>query len=195
MKAIIICRCSTDENRQDATLQIKPCTDYCDKQGWDYDVLSYYASASKGIPSELQNVLDLIVQKKYGVVVVYAMDRFSRQTPSLTEKMLNYITDCKCRFISLQENLDSDNPMVWYCFKGLWLYFANLYSVNLSKKVKLGMESQKEKIKKDGYAIQRLTGKKILSVGRPKGSKDKKHRSNKGYINRKYKFKANSRNK
>jgi len=195
MKAIIICRCSTDENRQDVSLQIKPCVEYCNKQGWAYEVMSYYGSGSKGIPQELQNILDLIAQRVYDVVIVYSMDRFSRQTPSLTEKMLNHIIDCKCRFISLQENLDSDNPMMWFCFKGLWLYFANLYSVNLSKKVKLGMQSQKEKIEKEGYAIQRLTGKKIIGIGRPKGSRDKKPRTKKGYYNRVYKFKANSDNK
>ena len=66
--------------------------------------------------------------------------------------------------------------MMWYSMKGLWLYFANLYSVNLSKKVKLGMARAKEKGK---------------PIGRPKGSKDKKARSKKGYFNRKRKFDIN----
>jgi len=180
MKALILCRCSTDETRQDTKLQVEPCITYCEKQGWSYDVVEYYGSASKGIPSELQRVLDLIAQKKYDVLVVYSMDRFSRLKPSITEKMLNHITDCKCRFISLQENLDSDNPMIWYCFKGLWLYFANQYSLNLSEKVKAGMQ----KAKAEGREI-----------GRKKGSKDRKQRSKKGYYNRKYKFKMNSGSK
>jgi hypothetical protein len=80
--------------------------------------------------------------------------------------------------------------MIWYCFKGIWLYFANLYSVNLSKKVRLGMESQKKKIEEDGFAIQRLTGKKIYGLGRPKGSTDKKPRSKKGYYKRVYDFRG-----
>jgi len=33
MKAIILCRCSTDETRQDVELQIKPCVEYATKQG------------------------------------------------------------------------------------------------------------------------------------------------------------------
>jgi len=180
MKAIIISRCSTDESRQDVQLQTEPCVEYCKKQGWDYDVVEYYGSASKGIPQELQNVLDLIAQRKYDILVVYSMDRFSRQHPRITEKMLNHITDCKCRFVSLQENLDSDNPMIWFCFKGIWLYFANQYSLNLSDKVKRGME----KAKREGKPI-----------GRKIGSKDKKPRTKKGYFNRVYKFKANSTNK
>ena len=176
MKAIIITRCSTDETRQSVELQIKPCVEYCTKQGWDYDVVQYYGSASKKIPDKLQQVLDLIAQQKYEVIVVYSMDRFSRLHPRITEKMLNHITESKCRFISILENLDSDNLMMWYAMKGLWIYFANLYSVNLSVKVKEGMARAKEKGK---------------PIGRPKGSKDRKQRTKKGYYNRKYKFSVN----
>lgn len=179
-KAIIICRCSTDETRQSVELQIKPCVEYCQKQNWSYDVVNYYGSASKGIPAELQSVLDLVAQRKYDAIVVYSMDRFSRLKPNITEKMLNHITDCKCRFISILENLDSDNPMIWYCFKGLWLYFANQYSLNLSEKVKQGMKRAKEK---------------GVIIGRPKGSLDKRTRSKKGYYNRKYKFNPKTDNK
>ncbi len=175
MKALIICRCSTDETKQDVSLQVKPCVEYCNKQEWDYDLMDYYGSASKGVPDKLQQALDMVAQRKYEVIIVYSMDRFSRLKPSVTEKMLNHITDCKCRFISILENLDSDNAMIWFTMKGMWIYFANLYSVNLSIKVKAGMKKAKE------------LGKPI---GRPRGSKDKKLRSKKGYYNRKYKFNA-----
>lgn len=177
MKAIIWCRCSTDESRQDVELQIKPCKEYCEKNNWEYDIISDYVSGFKGVSPKLQFILNEIAKGTYQVIVVYSLDRFSRLKPNLTEKMLNHITDCKCRFISLQENLDSDNPMIWYCFKGLWLYFANQYSINLSKKIKAGMEKAKEK---------------GVAVGRPKGSKDKKIRNKKGYYKRVYKFKVDS---
>lgn len=177
MKAVIWCACSTDEKRQDVELQIKPCEDYCKQQGWDYDIVYEYASRFKSIPEKLQHTLNEIAKGTYQVIVVYSMDRFSRQTPSITEKMLNHISDCKCRFISILERLDSDNPMIWYCFKGLWIYFSNQFSLNLSKKIKEGMQ----KAKNEGKPI-----------GRKAGSKDKKPRSKKGYFKRVYKFKGNS---
>jgi len=175
MKAIIWSRCSTDESRQDVELQIKPCEEYCKKNNWDYDIAYEYVSGSKAIPPKLQQVLDLIARREYQIIIVYSMDRFSRLKPSITEKMLNHITDCKCRFISLQENLDSENPMIWYCFKGLWIYFANQYSLNLSTKVKAGMQKAK------------LEGKPI---GRPVGAVDKKKRNKKGYYKRVYPLKV-----
>lgn len=174
MRAIIYSRCSTDETRQDVEVQLKQLREYCINNKWEYDEVSEYGSGFKGVPPKLQRLLNLIAQGVYKVIIVHSLDRFSRLTPSITEKMLNHITDCKCRFISLQENLDSDNPMVWYCFKGIWLYFANQYSVNLSKKVKLGMQRAKEK---------------GTHCGRPKGSKDKKQRTKKGYYKRQYNFK------
>ncbi len=176
MKALIINRCSTDESRQSVNLQTKPCVEYCIKNNWEYDIISYYGSASKRIPDELQKALDLIAQKKYDVLIVYSMDRFSRLHPRITEKMLNHVTECDCRFISILESLDSDNTMMWFAMKGLWMYFANLYSVNLSIKVKEGMA----KAKSEGKPI-----------GRPKGATDRKQRSKKGYYNRKLKFKLN----
>ncbi|MFH1802816.1 MAG: recombinase family protein [archaeon] len=175
-KVIIINRCSTDESRQSVELQTKPCVERCEREGWDYDVVAYYGSASKRIPDKLQEVLDLISQRRYDVLIVYSMDRFSRLHPSITEKMLNHVTDSKCRFISILEGLDSDNTMIWYTMKGLWIYFANLYSANLSIKVKEGMKKAKE------------SGKPI---GRPMGAKDKRQRSKKGYYNRTRKFQLN----
>lgn len=173
MKAIIYARCSTDEKRQDVEVQLKQLRDYCKRQGWDYDEHFEYQSGYKSVPQKLQTILNLIAKGLYDVMVVHSLDRFSRLKPSQTEKMLNHITDCKCRFISLQENLDSDNQMMWFCFKGVWMYFANQYSRKLSEKTKLGMERAREKGKQ---------------IGRPIGSKDKKPRTKKGYYNRKYKF-------
>ena len=176
MKAIIYARCSTDESKQDVEVQLKQLRKYCQDNDWKYDEVFEYSSGSKGIPSKLHNILDLIAQRVYQVIIVHSLDRFSRLTPRATEQMLNHITDCKCRFIAIAHNLDSDNEMTWYAFKGLFAYFSNLYSKQLSEKVKLGMDRAREK---------------GVHVGRPKGSRDKKTRTKKGYYNRKYKFKLN----
>jgi len=169
MRAIIYARCSTDESKQDVEVQLKQLREYCERERWEHDEVWEYASGSKGKQEKLQQVMDLIVQRVYQVIIVHSLDRFSRLHPSITEKMLNDILSCNCRFISIQENLDSNNTMLWYTFKGLWIYFANQYSLNLSKKVKLGMERAKEK---------------GIHIGRPKGSLDKKKRSKKGYFTR-----------
>lgn len=174
MRAIIYARCSTDESKQDVEVQLKQLREYCKNNNWNYDEVFEYASGSKGIPQKLQKVLDLITQRVYQVIIVHSLDRFSRQPPRVTEQLLNHITDCNCRFIAIGHNLDSDNEMTWYAFKGLFSYFSNMYSKQLSEKVKLGMERAREKGK---------------HIGRPRGSLDKKQRSKKGYFKRTHKFK------
>jgi len=166
MRAIIYARCSTDEKKQDVELQLEQLRDYCKRQGWAYDEMSEYSSGSKGIPDKLRKVLNLIRGKVYDVLLVYDLTRFSRLHPSTTNKMLDFIVSNKCRFLSLQDNIDSNDEIKWLVIKPMFQYMAYIYSKNLSEKVKLGMEKAKEK---------------GIHTGRPKGSKDKKQRSKKGY--------------
>jgi DNA invertase Pin-like site-specific DNA recombinase len=175
-RAIIYARCSTGEKKQDVEIQLKELRTYCKRQEWVYDeVQEYHSAYRKGIPPKLNQVLDLIGKGLYDIMIVFNLDRFSRLRPNITEQMLDYIVnDKKCRFIALQNNLDSDNEMMWYVLKGLWSYFSNIYSANLSERTKLGMEKAREKGK---------------ILGRPRGSKDKKRRAKKGYYKRIYKFK------
>jgi len=181
MRAIIYARCSTDESKQDVEIQLDQVKEYCKRQGWDYDVHWEYSSASKQIPDKLRKILNLIRKRMYEVIVVYDLTRFSRLHPTKTNKMLDFITSHKCRFISIQENMDSENEMTWHTIRHVFTYLSWIYSKNLSEKVKLGMDKKNKEIKEKGFAISKKTGKKITSIGRPKGSKDKKVRSKKGY--------------
>jgi len=166
MKAIIYARCSTDEKRQDVEIQLKQLRDYCKRQEWDFKEEWEYASGSKQVPDTLKSILGDIREKRYDVFLVYDLSRFSRLHPSTTNKIMDFIVSHKCRFLSLQDNIDSDDEIKWLLIKPLFQYMAYIYSKNLSEKVKQGMDRAKEKGK---------------HVGRPKGSKDKKKRSKKGY--------------
>lgn len=167
MKAIIYARCSTDESRQDVEVQLKELRAYCDKENWAYDEVFEYSSGSKHVPEKLRDILRLIKEGHYNIMLVYSLDRFSRLHPSSTNRMMDFIVqECKCRFISVQEKVDSENEINWFIIRHLFQYFAWTYSKNLSEKVKLGMNRAKQK---------------GVRLGRPKGAKDGKPRSKKGY--------------
>ena len=184
MKTIIYSRCSTDEKKQDIEIQTKELESYCKRQGWKYEIHKEYASGSKSIPDKLRTILRLIKQGHYNIFLVYDLSRFSRLHPSMTNKMLDFIVSNKCRFLSLQDNIDSDDDIKWLIIKPLFQYMAWVYSKNLSEKVKLGMMKKNKEIAEKGFTISKKTGKKIKSIGRPLGSKDKKQRSKKGYWRR-----------
>lgn len=169
MRCIVYARCSTDEKKQDVEVQLKQLRAYCEREGWNYDEQFEYSSGSKSIPDKLNKILKLIKERHYNVFLVYDLSRFSRLHPSKTTKIMDFIVSNKCRFISLQDNIDSDDEVKWLLIKPMFQYMAYIYSKNLSEKVKLGMERAKEKGK---------------HIGRPKGSKDRKTRSKKGYYKR-----------
>ena len=139
-------RCSTTETRQDVELQLAELRRFCQAQGWAYDVVSEYDSGYKGRQEKLREVLRHIQHGRYQALIVFSLDRFSREHPSKVNALLDTIVQRDgCRFISKQEGIDSDQEMVWHCIKPLFSYFAFVYSRNLSEKIKLGIKTKKEK--------------------------------------------------
>ncbi len=145
IKAILYSRCSTDENKQDTEVQAKELRRYAEAYGWEYLEVQEYGSGYKGEQPKLKDILDKIRLKEYNVLLVYSMDRFSREHPKKVNALLDTIVyDYKCRFIAIQQAIDSDNEMIWNVIKPLFTYFANVFSQNLSDKVRKGIARKKE---------------------------------------------------
>lgn len=146
MRAVMYARCSTDELKQDVEVQLKELRRYCEAYGWGYDEVSEYGSGYKGDQPKLAEVIEKIRLKHYDVMLVYSMDRFSREHPRKTDETLNRIVyTYKCRFISLAEGVDSEDEIKWHIVRHLFTYFANMFSRNLSVKVKNGIRNKKDK--------------------------------------------------
>lgn len=145
-KAVIYSRCSTDEKRQDTEVQLKELRRYAKAYGCAYDEISEYGSGFKGDQPKLQEVIEKIRLRHYSILLVHSLDRFSREHPKKTNALLDRIVyDYGCRFIALKENIDSQNEMVWHVIRPLFSYFANLFSRNLSDKIRAGIENKKAK--------------------------------------------------
>jgi DNA invertase Pin-like site-specific DNA recombinase len=143
MKALIYARCSTDDKKQDVEVQLKDLRRYGDSQGWSYDEVSEYGSGFKGDQPELAKCIEKIRLGYYKAIIVYSMDRFSRQSPTKVNNLLGMIVEeYKCRFISLTDNLDSNNELIWNTMRYWMVYFANQYSKQLGIKVKAGQRTR-----------------------------------------------------
>lgn len=146
MKAVLYARCSTDEKKQDVQLQLQDLRHYCEAYDWVYDEVFEYESSYTGIPPKLRQVLESIRLKKYNILLVSTLDRFSRAHPKQTNALLDQIVyQYRCRFISLLEGIDSDNEITWHAVRPLFTYFANMFSKTLSEKVRKGIQKKKEK--------------------------------------------------
>jgi len=146
-KCIIYARCSTDENKQDTEIQLKELRRYCEAYGWQYDEISEYGSGFKADRQpKLERIIEKIRLRHYDTLIVYSMDRFSRQSPSKINALLDVIVEqYKCRFIALQQGIDSQNELTWHVVKPLFTYFANKFSKDLGEKIRKGIERKKEK--------------------------------------------------
>jgi len=110
---LIYARCSTDDSKQDVISQIDACKKYCDAQGWQYEIMQEYESAYSGKQRKVfTQVLERIRLKEFNTLMVYMLDRFSREAPTKTVTDLHKVVEeYKCRFISIKEGIDSNNDM------------------------------------------------------------------------------------
>ena len=90
-------------------------------------------------------MLEQIRLKEFSALLVYMLDRFSRQKPTQIVTDLHKITDTfSTRFISLKEAIDSSQPL-WEIIMMVFAYMANSYSKMLGVRVREGIQVKKSK--------------------------------------------------
>ena len=174
MTIAIYARCSTSESKQDVENQIDICKRYCESYQWNYEVFQEYESAYK---SKSRKVFDSLVERvrlrEFNGLMVYMLDRFSRETPTKIVSDLHTIVEgYGCRFISVKEGIDSKNDM-WQIIMMVFAYMANNYSKMLGIRVKEGIAKKKEKGQYNGgrpekkidmSRLNQIAGKKDLGL-------------------------------
>ncbi len=145
-RAILYARCSTDEDRQDVEVQLQELRRYATAHGWAFDEANEYDSGFNGVQEKLQTILEAVRRKRYGVLLVYSLDRFSRQMPSKTNRLLDEIVEgAGCRFISLADGIDSQDEIRWNILRPIMAYYANLFSRVLGEKIRAGIRRKRAK--------------------------------------------------
>jgi DNA invertase Pin-like site-specific DNA recombinase len=146
VQAVVYARCSTDERRQDVEVQLAELRRYCQAYGWPFDEVWEYDSGFKGEQPNLKALLERVRRQEYRVLLVYSLDRLSRQAPSKTNRLLDELVERDgCRFISRLEGIDSDNELTWNVVRPIFAYFANLFSRNLSERIRAGIAVKRQK--------------------------------------------------
>lgn len=145
MRIVVYARCSTSEARQSVEAQLEELRRYAEAYGWQYDEVSEYDSGFNGEQPKLKELLEKIRRQEYRCLMVYSLDRLSRQAPSKTNRLLDELVEQhRCRFISKLEGIDSENELTWNVVRPIFAYFANLYSRNLSEKIKAGIRVKRQ---------------------------------------------------
>lgn len=168
-KCAIYSRVSKEEQHlENQLLQLKT---YASQQS--YKVVTIYMDKISGRVTDrpqFQQMLKDARMRKFDILLVWSLDRFSREG---IRNNLNYLERLKkhnVTFKSYTEPLiDTGQEGVWEIIFALLSWVAKREAVRISERTKAGLERAKAEGKR---------------LGRPKGSKDKVKRNNLGYLKR-----------
>lgn len=168
-KTAIYLRVSKSDESQNPENQEKPLFKMADSL--DLEVVGVYTDKVSGGNSnrpEFQQMLRDAKARKFDMILVWSLDRFSREGISNT---LHYLEELKRNGVSLkslQESwLDTSDEGMGQLLIAIMSWVAKQERVRISERTKAGLVRAKENGK---------------SLGRPNGSKDTKRRKKSGYL-------------
>ena len=166
MRAAIYSRVSTQE--QDPQNQLNVLTAWATQKG--YDAIIFYTEQESAWKAGHQRVLAKLIEdarkRKFEVVLVWALDRLSREGPLAILTLVNRLKICGVRVLSYQESWTEAPGELGELLFAIAGWVARMESQRRSEGTKAGL------------ARLVAQGRKL---GRPKGSRDKGKRKRKSF--------------
>lgn len=166
---VLYLRVSKSDESQDPTNQLKPLKKFADSLGLEV-VGEYIDKASGGSANrpQFQRMLKDAQKHKFDMILVWSLDRFSREGIGNTLAYLERLKKAKVGLKSLHESwLDTTDEGMGQLLIAIMSWVAQQERLRISERTKAGLVK----------AI--ANGKKL---GRPNGSKDKNKRKRSGYL-------------
>ena len=166
-RAALWCRVSTDD--QDVDNQLAPLRSHAEKCG--FSVVREFLLEESAFTGKHRRELGRLVAEAagYDVVIVWALDRLSREGIEATFATLRRLRERGVRVVSLQEPWAEASGDAGELLMAVAAWVARMESLRRSERTKAGIQRR------------RLQG---LPVGRIPGAKDRKPRKVSGYYAR-----------
>ena len=154
MRAVIYARYSSSAQREASIeQQVEVCENYARNN--DYQVIKVYSDKAKtgrtNDRPELKKLLADCSKNIFDVVLIYAMDRFSRDTRLALENLYKIEFENNKKVISVTQPLD-DSPWGRF-YRVVQMADAQKYSEELAEKVKRGMKYNADKCLYNGGSV------------------------------------------
>lgn len=163
MKVAIYCRVSTE--LQTIEQQEQLLVERCEREGWEYKLFAEKISGAKASRTELDRLMQGIRNKEFNAVMVAKLDRLGRSLKHLIQ-LIEEFNNKGIQFICLSPEVDTKTAQ--------GRFFIQIIGAVAELERELIRERTKEKLK--------YLKKQGKTLGRPKGSKDKKVRRKSGYM-------------
>ena len=154
MKAAIYARVSTD--KQETLNQLLQLREYAAKQGWTVvtEYVEEKTASGKKRRSEFEAMMLAASQRKFDVLLFWALDRLSREGAARTLKHLEQLDEWKVTWHSFtQPFLDTTNELVRDILVSVLAVFAKQERIALSERTKAGLERARRQGKRLGRPI------------------------------------------
>jgi len=162
MKVALYTRVST--TKQEYENQLAQLKTFCGSKGWE--VISEYSETISGKESNrpiFKEMLDDAGKRKFDAIVVWALDRFTREGTEKVWYYLSLLNSYGVRFVSYQEPFfNTDNEMVRDILISVMGTLAKQERLRIGMRTKAGLERARAKgvklgkPKVKGKAIQRI---------------------------------------
>ncbi len=168
MKIAIYARVSKNDESQDPRNQVNPLRDYAKALGGE--IVQEYIDLASGGNSDREHFLRMLNdadKRKFDLVIVWALDRLSREGISNTLGYLKRLSRNGVALKSLQESwLDTRDEGLSQLLLAIFSWVAQQERRRIIERTKAGLERAKRQGKK---------------LGRPHGAKDSRERRKSGY--------------
>ena len=141
LRACLWLRVSTDSKGQDPGLQRADLERVCSERGWEivkvYEVAE--SAFGKRPREQFKAMLEDARQAQFNIIVVWSMDRFSRESEWSVTRVISMLQDYRVNFYSYSEPfLDTSGPFAGFLIP-LFAWLAHQESLRKGKSVQLGM--------------------------------------------------------
>lgn len=147
MKAVIYARISTSEQSEHSLgAQVEECRTFIEKER--YELTNVYMddgySAKNMNRPQLQQMLSDLKQRKFNIIVIWRLDRLTRDTMDGLNMVKNEFKPYGVEFASINEDIDTTTPDGYMMFT-IRLSMAQNEREKIAERVTLGMKARAKK--------------------------------------------------
>lgn len=151
MKAAIYARVSTRDKGQEVENQLRELREYCARSGYElYKEYIDHESGSKADRPSFKALFADAHQKKFNVVLFFALDRLSREGARQTINYLCTLEDLGISFISYTEPYLNSAGIFREALISILATLAKQEKLRISERVRAGLETARARGKKLG---------------------------------------------
>lgn len=156
MKAAIYARVSTADGRQDAENQLTQLRQFAATQGWKIAVEYIdHESGGKADRAEFKKLFVGASQRRFDVVLVWALDRFTREGVAETFQHIKRLTSHSVQFVSYTEEHFRTTGAAGELMIAVAAWIAKQERVRISERVRAGLGRARLHGTRSGKAVGR----------------------------------------